>query len=72
MELAAKIFTIIGMVTGVIAIIPVIVGFLALKKMKTATCKKDLTVMAVLNLIFCNMIGGILMLCLPESEFTQE
>ena len=72
MKLAAKIFTIIGMVTGVMAIIPVIVGFLALKKMKTATCKKDLTVMAVLNLIFCNMIGGILMLCLPESEFTQE
>lgn len=69
MKTAAKIFTIIGMVAGAILIVPIIVGALALKKMNTATCKSDLTVMAVLNLLFCNMIGGILMLCLKDSDF---
>ena len=69
MKTAAKIFTIIGMVAGALFIVPIIVGALALKKMKTATCKSDLTVMAVLNLLFCNLIGGILMLCLKDSDF---
>jgi len=73
MKTAAKVFTIIGIIVGFLGIVPPIVGFLALKKMKEATCKSDLTVMAILNLIFCNMIGGILMLCLKDEDFqTQE
>lgn len=68
MKQAAKIFTIIGMVCGFFTIVAPIVGYLALKKMNTATTKSELTVMAVLNLIFCNLIGGVLMLCLKDSD----
>lgn len=69
MKTAAKVFTIIGMIAGFFTIVAPVVGFLALNKMKKATCKKDLTVMAVLNLIFCNLIGGVLMLLLKDEDF---
>ena len=69
MKTAAKIFTIIGMVCGALFIVPLVVGALALSKMKKATCKKDLTVWAILNLLFCNLIGGVLMLCLKDEDF---
>ena len=68
MKQAAKIFTIIGMVCGFWMILPLIFGYLSLKKMEEATCKEDLKVMAILNLLFCNMIGGILMLCLKDED----
>ena len=69
MKTAAKIFTIIGMVCGAITILPLIFGGLALSKMKKATCKKDLTLWAVLSIIFCNPIGGVLMLLLKDEDF---
>lgn len=72
MKTAAKIFTIIGMIAGAIAIFPIIIGWLSLKKMNEATCKADLTTWAILNLLFCNMIGGILMLCLKDEDFLPE
>lgn len=71
MKLAAKIFTIIGMIVGLPTIVAPIVGFLALKKMNEATQKSDLTVMAILNLIFCNIIGGILMLVMSDADLQK-
>lgn len=68
MKTAAKVFTIIGMVVGFWTIIPLIVGFIALNKMKKATKKDELVVIAILNLLFCNIIGGILMLCLKDED----
>ena len=69
MKTAAKVFIILGMVLQCWMIFPLIIGIIALKKMKKATSKSELTVIAILTLLFCNTIGGILMLCLPESEF---
>ena len=69
MKTAAKIFTIIGMVCGALFIVPLVIGALALSKMKKATCKKDLTIWAIVNLIFCSPIGGILMLLLKDEDF---
>ncbi len=68
MKLAAKIFIIIGMVCGFYTILPLIFGFIALKKLNTATKKDDLTVWAILTLLFCNIIGGILMLCMKDED----
>lgn len=68
MKTAAKVFTIIGMVVGFWTIIPLIVGFIALKKLKTATTKSELTAIAIVNLIFCSLIGGIIMLCLSDAD----
>jgi hypothetical protein len=72
MKTAAKVFIILGMVLQCFLIFPLIVGFIALKKLKTAKSKSELTVIAIVTLLLCNTIGGILMLCLPESEFATE
>ena len=69
MKTAAKVFIILGMVLQCWLIFPLIVGFIALKKLKNAKSKSELTVIAIVTLLFCNTIGGVLLLCLPESEF---
>ena len=71
MKTAAKVFIILGMVFTFYLIIPLIVGFIALKKLKTATSKQELTGIAVVTLIFCSLIGGILMLCLNDKDFAE-
>lgn len=68
MKTAAKVFIILGMVFQCFLIFPIIVGAIALKKLKTATTKSELTVIAIVTLLFCNLIGGILMLCIDEKE----
>ena len=67
MELAAKIFIIIGMITGAMAILPLIFGFIVLNKMKNNTLTTGWKVVA---LLFVNLIGGILLLCLPHQPAT--
>lgn len=61
MELAAKIFTIIGMIAGAIAIVPLIFGIITLVKMKNGTLT---TGWKVCNLLFVNIISGVLLLCM--------
>ena len=68
MKTLAKVFIIIGMVVGFWSILPLIFGIIALKKLKTATKKDDLTVTAILTLIFCNILGGIFMLLIKDEE----
>ena len=71
MKKAAKIFIIIGMIFGACTILPLVFGFLALNKLKTAKSKDELIVWGVLTLLFCSLIGGILMLCLTEKDFVD-
>ena len=90
MKMAAKIFTILGMIINFISdliirsygivsnfwmisgmILLLIVGITSLKKLNTAQNKKDITSVAICNLIFCSFLGGIFMLCIPDSEFTE-
>ena len=68
MKTAAKVFIILGMIFSFYMILPLIFGFIALKKLKTATKRDELTVIAILTLLFCNVIGGILMLCLKDED----
>lgn len=72
MKTAAKVFIIIGMVCGCVAIFPIIVGAIALKKLKTAQTKSDLTVMGIVTLLFCNVIGGILMLLIKDEDLAPK
>lgn len=48
-----------------------IVGAIALKKLNTATNKDQLVGIGVCTLIFCSLIGGILMLCLTDADLKQ-
>ncbi|MBQ8868158.1 MAG: hypothetical protein IJ027_00370 [Oscillospiraceae bacterium] len=68
MKTAAKVFIILNMICGFWAILPLVFGIIALKKLKTATKKDELTTTAVLTLLFCSLIGGILMLCLKDED----
>ena len=72
MKTACKVFIIIGIVVGFFWIAPPIVGFIALDKLKTARTKSDLTAVGVCTLLFCSLIGGILMLCIPETELNED
>ena len=63
-----KIFIIVGMVLGCFAILPIVFGFMALDKLDTAKKKEELTTMAILTLLFCSTIGGILMLCMEDKD----
>lgn len=48
------------------------VQIIALNKLKTATQKSDLTVIAILCLVLGNTIVGILMLCMKDEDLLVE
>jgi len=66
MKTAAKVFIIIGMVVGFWTVLPLIFGIIALKQMKT---QKPSTGISICVLLFCNLIGGILLLCSKPEEY---
>lgn len=72
MKTAAKVFIILGMISGCLYIFPLVVGIIALKKLKSATEKSQLVSMGVVTLIFCSLIGGILMLCLSDEDLAPK
>ena len=69
MKTAAKVFIIIGMIFQCWMILPLIFGGIALHQMKT---KKPSTGMCVCVLLFCNLLGGIFLLCSKEEEYVQN
>ncbi|MDE6471515.1 MAG: hypothetical protein K2L52_00610 [Clostridia bacterium] len=71
MKTAAKVFIILGMICGCIAILPLIFGGITLSKMKKATTAKELMVWGILDIFFCGLIGGILVLCLKDSDLAK-
>ena len=71
MKTAAKIFIIISMVCGFWTIFPLIFGGIALKKLKTATTKSELTGSAICTLIFVNVLAGIFMLCIKDEDLAK-
>ena len=70
MKTAAKVFIILGMVFGFILILPLIFGGLAISKINSATQKEELVGLGVCTLLFCSTLGGIFMLCIPDSELS--
>lgn len=65
MKTAAKVFIILGMIAGAVAILPIIFGAIALSKMK----KGQLTTgWKVVVLLFVNVIAGILLLCMKDED----
>ena len=72
MKTVAKVFIILGIVMEFWLILPLIFGIITLNKMKTATCKADMTTWGILSLLFVNLIGGILILCVSDEEWAQK
>lgn len=72
MKTAAKVFIIIGMIFGFWRILSIIFGALSLGKINTATKKSELVGLGICTLIFCSVLGGIFMLCIPEEQLNQN
>ena len=72
MKKAAEVFIIIGMILGCLGIIPLIVGSIALTKLDEAEDSADIIGIAILTILFCSPIAGILMLCLSDDDFCDE
>ena len=72
MKTVAKVFIIIGMVLGFYMIYPIILGYFALKNLKTATKADDLRVWGILTIIFVSTLGGIFMLLIKDEELAEN
>lgn len=72
MKTVAKIFIIIGMVCQCFLIYPIVLGVIALKKLKTAQKKADFsTAWSVVVLLLVNLIAGIILLCMKDKDFAE-
>ena len=72
MKTAAKVFIILGMIIGSPAIIPIIIGALSLKKLKTETDASNLTGPAIATILLCSLLGGIFMLLLKDEDLADN
>jgi hypothetical protein len=68
MKQVAKIFIILGMVVGFWAIIPLLVGIPALKRLDESKTRADLGSYPVLVLLFVNIVAGIVMLVMKDED----
>ncbi len=64
----AKVFIILGMIFQFYLIFPIILGVLALSKLKEAKTANDLKGYGIVCLILVNTIAGILMLCAKDED----
>lgn len=69
MKTAAKVFIIIAMITEFWLIFPLILGIVALNKMKY---EKPSTAFSICILLFCSMLGGIFLLLSEPSEYQNQ
>lgn len=71
MKTAAKVFIILAMIGGFWMILPLIFGGITLSKLKNATSASDLKIWGILDIFFCGLIGGILVLCLKDEDLAH-
>ena len=72
MKTVAKVFIIIGMILQCFLIFPLVLGIIALKKLKAAKCKADFsTGWSVVVLLLVNLIAGILLLVMKDADFAE-
>lgn len=67
-----RVFIIIGMILGGWLIFPLIVGCIVLSKFENAKDIKELKVISIICLLFCSLVGGILMLSLTNKDLNSD
>lgn len=68
MQITAGVIVTVMLVFLVLAAVIFAVGIWALKKLKTSTKSSQLTACAILTLLFCNLIAGIIMLVITDED----
>ena len=70
MKTAAKVFIILGMIWQFYLIFPIVLGIIALNRLKKANSKDEFGVgWAVVVLLLVNVIAGIILLCMNDYNF---
>ncbi len=73
MKTVAKVFIIIGMIFQCFLIYPLILGAIALKKLKKAEKKADFSIgWSIVVLLLVNLIAGVVLLCMNDSHFAEN
>ena len=84
MKTAAKVFLILGMVSAVstfyytwffgiiYTLLSLFIGFMTYRKLNTASSKHEIIGWGIASLIIVNIIAGILILCLKDSDFNNS
>lgn len=72
MKTVAKVFIILSMVVGFWMIFPLVVGIIALNKLNSAKSASELVTIGIFTLLFCNVIAGILMLCMTDEQLANK
>ena len=67
-----RVFIIAGMILGGWLIFPLIVGCVVLSKFENAKDIKELKIISIICLLFCSLVGGILMLSLTNEELRSD
>ena len=68
----AKVFIWIGIICQFFLIYPIVVGIIALQKLNDARRKEEIQAISILTLLFCNMIGGIIMLTMTDKDLSYN
>ena len=56
----------------IIGVVIIVVGTISLRRLDSATSKKELVGTGVCCLIFCNIVAGILMLCIRDKDLRHN
>lgn len=72
MKDVTRVFIIVGMILGGWLIFPLIVGCVVLSKFENAKDIKELKVISIICLLFCSLVGGILMLSLTNKDLNSD
>ena len=56
----------------IFCVVGITVGVLTLKRLKVAKTKNEMLSLSILCLIFCNIISGILLLCMEDKDFDEN
>ena len=63
--------SIVYIIAVLACVVVAIIADLGLRKLRTAKKSSDLTISAILVLVFVNLIAGILMLCIKDKDLTK-
>lgn len=72
MKTIAKVFIIIGMIAGAIAILPLIFGIIGLKKLNAAKSAEDMPMLwKILILLFVSPVASIILFLMKDEDYAK-
>lgn len=72
MKTAAKVVIILTMIFGCISILPLIFGGITLSKINKAQTASELQTWGILDIFFCGIVSGILVLCIKDEDLQSK